>query len=461
MKPHHTLLRLVAVAGCGLWLLGNTTKLAAQPALAIARDPSGLKITWPVSPGPDFVLEASNDMVAWTNVNQSVVLEGAVYRVFVPASQAMKYHRLVKDGVQFRPAYVGSQTCATCHGATYNTFIKSGHPWKITKVNNGVPPTLPFTTTTNVPAGYTWNDVTYQIGGYAWKTRWTDTNGFVITGNNVQWNLGTSHGGLSVPSGWGAYNPQNPVGTQVFDCGRCHTTGWVPISQGGVPQDGLKGIIGSFALPGVQCEACHGPGGRHVTNPKSAFNPGGVGMAIDRSAASCGACHIRGAANTIPASGGFVRHHEQFNELLSNKHSSLTNGCVTCHNPHISTQHGQVGAITKSCTECHSAATYTPKDNHATDATCTDCHMPKAMKTAVHVNKYIGDLQSHIFKINTSTNSMFNAAGTFANETGAGVGLAFACYGCHNDLSGIGGGRAPALSLEDLSGTAVNFHRTR
>lgn len=43
----------------------------------------------------------------------------------------------------FGAAYVGSAKCATCHKQIYDTFMKSGHPWKITKVVDGKPPSSP------------------------------------------------------------------------------------------------------------------------------------------------------------------------------------------------------------------------------------------------------------------------------------------------------------------------------
>jgi hypothetical protein len=44
--------------------------------------------------------------------------------------------------------------------------------------------------------------------------------------------------------------------TRLYDCGSCHSTGY---QSGGFPPN-LPGISGTFALPGVECEHCHGPG---------------------------------------------------------------------------------------------------------------------------------------------------------------------------------------------------------
>jgi len=36
---------------------------------------------------------------------------------------------------------------------------------------------------TTPPEGYTWDDITYVIGGYNWKARFIGTEGYIITGD--------------------------------------------------------------------------------------------------------------------------------------------------------------------------------------------------------------------------------------------------------------------------------------
>ena len=80
------------------------------------------------------------------------------------------------------PQYVGRQTCSECHAEINEVFMKSGHPWKLNKVVDGQPPSYPFTEVPEVPEGYTWDDITYVIGGYNWKARFIGTDGYIITG---------------------------------------------------------------------------------------------------------------------------------------------------------------------------------------------------------------------------------------------------------------------------------------
>ena len=77
--------------------------------------------------------------------------------------------------------YVGSDTCGACHKETYDLFIKSGHNFKLNKVVDGKAPTYPFTQLENPPEGYTWNDISYVIGGDNREARLMDKGGSIFT----------------------------------------------------------------------------------------------------------------------------------------------------------------------------------------------------------------------------------------------------------------------------------------
>lgn len=349
----------------------------------------------------------------------------------------------LEDGGKIEQAYIGSDQCALCHSEIYNSFITTGHPYKLNKVEGGEAPVYPFTILDYTPSGYDWNNITYVIGGFAWKARYIDSNGYIITGDDVQWNFETEE---AVP-----YHADEEPGTKMYDCGRCHTTGWVSLEDGGVPQDDLEGMAGEFFDGGIQCEACHGMGAIHkATQSKD-------DILIDRSSEQCGTCHYRNEDHTIAASGGFIKHHEQYDEMIAAGHSVLS--CNDCHDPHNSVKHGQTAGIIKNCTECHAD---TNNDHEIRGASCETCHLPYASKSAVKRTKYQGDVQTHIFKINVDADGeMFNEDGTLANgETG--VTLDYVCYQCHRDPDGEGGN--PDLpytsrkTLEELSAYATGFH---
>jgi len=303
--------------------------------------------------------------------------------------------------------YSGTQACKLCHETKYTSFMLTGHPYKLNPVQ-GQAPTYPFSEVPNPPAGYTWNDVKYVIGGYGWKARFIGNDGNIITGK-TQYNLATK--------GWVDYHPGE---TKPYDCGGCHTTGFDENGH----QGGLPGIEGTWAMPGVQCEACHGPGDKHIEDPNH------NGMTVNRDASACGACHIRGEKYLIPAKGGFIRHHEQYNEFYNSVHARFLN-CDTCHDPHTKVHYGEDG-ITRLCSECH---------NNQVNVTamasfdCTACHMPPAAKSAVgDTGKFTGDVASHLFRINVDKNAeQFYTIGSDEYSYFY-INLDFACLrgGCHN-----------------------------
>ncbi len=303
--------------------------------------------------------------------------------------------------------YAGPSTCAQCHVTQYGDYRASSHPKKLRPAAEARAAGLPL------PEGYQWSDISYVIGGDRWKARYMDAQGYIVTSTGSdrsrpganQYNLASGR--------WVDYHAGEK---KPYDCGGCHTTGYSAEGH----QDGLPGIVGTWALPGITCEACHGPGAAHVKAP------GKANIKIDTSPSACGQCHVRGSADAIPASGGFIRHHEQYNEYLAGPHAGKI-VCTTCHDPH---KRAEV-SIRLGCDGCHAqaASAYEGSAKQRAGVTCVDCHMPPAGKSAESSGKYQGDVKSHITKISIGPDdSMFSADGKLA--TGK-LTVDFACLRCH------------------------------
>ncbi|MBE8538542.1 cytochrome c3 family protein [Geoglobus acetivorans] len=311
--------------------------------------------------------------------------------------------------------YVGSDRCKTCHKDIWEDFMKTGHPYKLRPVDEARQGNEEFgiRKVTELPNGYTWDDITYVIGGVWWKTRFVNETGYIVTGNAVQYNLETGQ--------WVPYDPDEVA--KPYNCGKCHTTGYNEDGH----QDGLPGIVGTWAFPGIECEACHGPASEHVANPTE------VKPEVDTSSALCGKCHVRGDPSRIPASNGFIKHHEQYNELLASPHKDLS--CITCHDPHKSVKNPMVDdAIKMKCEQCHGdvAKEFAESEMAKEGVECTDCHMPFAAKSAVKRAEFEGDIRSHLFRINTDPSApMFTDDGKYT--AGGYLTLDFACLYCHTD----------------------------
>lgn len=361
-----------------------------------------------------------------------------------------------EPGVSWQPPqYVGSAKCGECHEAQYDKFLLSGHPYKLNKVVNGEKPTYPYDDKTgglpDPPLGLTWNDVSYVIGGFGWKARWVGNDGYIVTGeagDKVQYNFANPIVGNE--AGWVAYHAGEK---KPYTCGECHTTGWIPCAVGDDTcehQDGLEGMAGSFNDTGVQCEECHGPGSQHAEWPYL------VEAKVDGSPELCGQCHIRSAVEQVDASGGFIKHHEQYEELFAGKKHSMR--CVDCHDPHASAKydHPDINpnkGIRVACQTCHINYDNNQKSTIMQNTMeCIDCHMPRIVKSAVgDASKWTGDIRTHFFAINPDeTQSQFTEDGKFANPW---VSLDYACRSCHRE-----GGTAQVKTDAELGILATGYH---
>lgn len=343
-------------------------------------------------------------------------------------------------------SYVGSERCGECHEDLYSTFILSGHPYKLTKIENGQSPTFPYDAmtggVTQPPEGYTWDDITYVIGGFGWKARFIGTDGYIITGDETavtQYNFANE--AVGAPAGWVAYHAgeQKP-----YDCGACHTTGYAPQGH----QDNLEGIVGTWEFPGIQCEACHGPGSRHAEDPR------GVRMVVERASQLCGECHIRGNPAQIDAENGFAKHHEQFEDLYNSRHFALA--CIDCHDPHASSvfadeELNPTAGIRQQCETCHWQQEAVQNNRLHLGVECVDCHMPPmAFSAQGDLDIFTADVRSHQFSINPNPEApQFNEDGTLVMPY---ITLQYACGHCHNGKVGS------EQSLEDLAAMANGYH---
>jgi len=350
--------------------------------------------------------------------------------------------------------YVGSTTCGGCHKDIYDTFINSGHPWKLNKIVDGQAPVYPFRELAELPQGYTWDDISYVIGGYWWKARFMDKEGYIITdepgttGNTEylnQWNYANDY--IPMDAGWVTYHSGEEK--LPFDCGACHTTGYSPNGN----QDDLPGIVGTWAEPGVQCEACHGPGSLHMANPQ------GVKPVVNRSAEMCGECHRRGDVEFVDAKGGFIEHHEQYEEMYQGKHIVLE--CTDCHDPHTGVKQLEAADLPTTrtqCVNCHAdQARYQKNQMHkAINLACVECHMPRIVKTAWgDPETFTGDIRTHLMSINPAQIEQFYTVvegDTEKSYSYSEIGLNYACRHCHVQ------GKGSVKTDEELVNAAYNYH---
>lgn len=178
---------------------------------------------------------------------------------------------------------------------------------------------------------------------------------------------------------------------EVVRCFSCHTTAAV-----------FRGTVDELHLiPGVSCEACHGPGARHVTamrrllDGKSTsqvmhiFNPATLSPAD--SVDFCGACHetwwdVKTEGDHGPSTARMPAYRLESSQCWLKTGGDARLTCMTCHDPHVPLQTNPL-AYDARCLACHAIGGGTPPKNAALQGAaascpvgtqrCTTCHMPK------------------------------------------------------------------------------------
>lgn len=177
---------------------------------------------------------------------------------------------------------------------------------------------------------------------------------------------------------------------ETQSCFSCHSTGG--INSAGLQLDRL--------IPGVGCEACHGPGEKHIATVKARkfndlqiFHPGKL-SANDLTQSFCASCHTSfDQAMLMPSQSGLnnirFQPYRIFNSPGHNKNDQRMS-CIACHNPHQKLETKAVFYDSK-CLACHLTR---PKEARSAKRTapacpvsterCVTCHMPKVEFPGMH-----------------------------------------------------------------------------
>lgn len=174
-------------------------------------------------------------------------------------------------------------------------------------------------------------------------------------------------------------------------CFACHTTG-AAHAPGRFEPEKLS--------PGISCEACHGPGERHVAAARAknlrdpfTFNPSELD-AVDLSQEFCAACHQGfDAVMTMEGQGGAGNIRFQPYRIFNSRSHLLNDkrmGCTACHDPHGPLERDEAFYDSK-CTACHLTNAKEPKTPERNASSCpvatrgcSTCHMPKVELPGMH-----------------------------------------------------------------------------
>jgi hypothetical protein len=313
-------------------------------------------------------------------------------------------------GESQRSAYVGTAACAQCHAGIaglqattpmyhaaaraadaglltqhtplsfheglYSYSLRQGEPGASLSVNNGTNSDSQVVQWVfGVGAiGQTYlleKDGRYTEGRLSYYTKLSSLD--ITTGQSVE-----------IPSDLEQALGHRLSSDTTMRCFSCHTTGAI--------------IAGSFepakAIPGLGCEACHGPGAQHLAAIRAGHaeeasatitNPGA--LSPSDSVDFCGACHRTAAdvALLMPANLGLASLRFQPYRLEKSRCWGAAGDprvtCIACHDPHQPLVR-DLKAYDDKCLACHTTGQQ-PHGNVTAAACkvsthqCASCHMPK------------------------------------------------------------------------------------
>lgn len=306
--------------------------------------------------------------------------------------------------------YVGSDTCAPCHAEVARTWLRSRHRAAMT---DGVL----ATPLRGSPAG---NGPLVARDGHLWLTAESLGHDRDV---EVQYALGAKHveqyvgaltpghlqalprafdvvrgdwfdlfaGETRTPADWGHWTNRGMNASS--QCLVCHTTAY---DKGYV--DASDTYESKWREMGVGCEACHGPGRRHVdarrgsgVDPWKAIDP-------ERLLDACGNCHARRVERAAFTPGDVFldafepelldtdAYHpdgqvkEELYELVSFQQSRMFQEgvrCWNCHDPHADGTKAEGNALCRTCHDAHyDTEAHTHHASGTPGAQCRGCHMP-------------------------------------------------------------------------------------
>jgi len=322
----------------------------------------------------------------------------------VPDPQEMVGVSWIKP-VGSEAAFAGSKTCADCHARESRSYFASPHSRTLHRIAAGEerPEFAAKQTVTDDLNGVRYslrkgegkNQVVAASGGGAntevGEARWVFGSGTrartYLTQNDSgflqlrvtyyppakMWNF-TPGSGPGAPYHEALGDPYSPA--QAAACFGCHTT---------VLTGTRKSLDLTHSLLNVGCESCHGAARNHVD---SATGDGAGQLVTPRLHNGpqimqlCSSCHrMPVATDDAKPMGASESQLARFPgvALVRSRCFIASAGklsCITCHNPHQSTEQQKPSSFESKCLSCHSTAHQTTC-SEGKKSGCINCHMPQ------------------------------------------------------------------------------------
>jgi Cytochrome c554 and c-prime len=313
------------------------------------------------------------------------------------------------EGTPPRADYVGAEACTPCHasqattqpstamaqtamragrsdvlrGSTPLTFSAGSYSYKIASDGDQPPLYTVSSGTQSSSAPLTWAFGLGKVGqSFLFDRDGTFYEARVSYFDSIRALAFTPGRAVTAPRDLAEAMARPVDDKELRRCFGCHTT--APTTEGRFDP--------SSAIPGVTCEACHGPGRRHadamklprrVAGDAPMLNPAKLRPA--ESVDFCGACHATFFDIALTGQQGIPAlrsqpYRLQLSQCWKTKDARLT--CVACHDPHRPLVTDPL-AYDDRCLSCHVTSGVQPTSQRAErpcpvgNSRCATCHMPK------------------------------------------------------------------------------------
>ncbi len=244
--------------------------------------------------------------------------------------------------------YAGSAACEGCHTYIYNNWRSTRHSHSVKTAREAEQAGYPLPRQRRGgadPAIDDWGELSYVIGGRQ-RIGYVDKTGRVLD-TSFHHRVGR----------WDVFPP-----LEMKNCIQCHYTG-----VGAGPEHPPNSLVpGRWAERNIGCEACPGPGARHVET----LERDDIGK--DPSSRVCGLCHT--AVGKILPKGEMHETHDLVQNWNQDRHvtgvqrHSHSAFCSSCHSPYD-------GHMLPSQQDAERRVFTEQKQN----ITCIGCHDPHRM----------------------------------------------------------------------------------
>lgn len=314
--------------------------------------------------------------------------------------------------------YAGSDACQGCHTYIYNNWRTTRHSFSVRTASEAKQAGYPLPRQRRGGEAHRdvgWSDLSYIIGGRQ-RIAYVDTSGRVLD-TSFHHRIGD----------WDLF-----PALDMSLCRTCHYTG---VGNGGA-DTADSAQRGAHAERNIGCEACHGPGARHVdTLEKSDISK-------NPSSSVCGQCHT--AVGKILPKGELHATHDLVQNWNRDRHvtgvrrQSHNLFCSGCHSPY----NGQAAGDERN----PGSLVFTEQK---LNITCIGCHDPHQLGQPLHSRENATLQSPRPIRAHTFSGNDDDFTTTDHREWDS---AAASCLGCHRG--------ADRVDLDHANATCVDCHNT-